>query len=438
MRMNKGGALETARRFAALLQAERFGEAVELFAPPLRAAVSAEQLRLAWTAEAGGHGGITTVEEPVAEAGETDPVRVRIPVACSDGGFIVVTSVGDDGLLQGLRLDAHGGAEWQRPHYADLDRFTERTVLLDASTSPSTGTSPSPSPSPSPGEVAVPGTLTLPVGCGPWPAVVLLSGGGPFDRDESSGPNKPLKDLAWGLASQGVAVLRFDKVTFAHPDRLPSDHNMADEYLPHALAAVQLLRQQPEVAPDHIHLLGHSMGGKVAPRIAAADPSIAGLVMLAADTQPMHEAAVRVARYLAELAPGPSADEMVSLLVSQAAAVADPDLGPDTPSTLLPFGLSAPYWLDLRAYDPVATAARLRCPMLILQGGRDYQVTVADDLAAWQRALGDRSQVTISIHKDANHLFFSGSGRPTPAEYARPGHVAAAVVDEIAAWLARR
>lgn len=419
MRMNEGGALEAARRFAALLQAERFGEAVGLFAPPLRAAVSAEQLRLAWTTESGGHGGITTIEEPVAEPGETDPVRVRIPVTCADGGFIVVTSVGDDGLLQGLRLDAHGGAEWQPPHYADADRFTERTVLLGS------------------GELAVSGTLTLPVGCGPWPAVVLLSGGGAFDRDESSGPNKPLKDLAWGLASQGVAVLRFDKVTFAHPDRLPSDHTMADEYLPHALAAVQLLRQQPEVAPGQIYLAGHSMGGKVAPRIAAADPSIAGLVMLAADTQPMHEAAVRVARYLAELAPGPSADEMVSLLVRQAAAVADPDLEPDTPSTLLPFRLSAPYWLDLRAYDPVATAARLRCPMLILQGGRDYQVTVADDLTAWQRALGDRPEVTIRIHNDANHLFFAGTGRPTPAEYARPGHVDPAVVDEIAAWLAR-
>jgi dienelactone hydrolase len=235
-----------------------------------------------------------------------------------------------------------------------------------------------------------------------------------------------------------VAVLRFDKVTFAHPDRLPSDFTMADEYLPQALAAVQLLRQQPEVAPERIHLLGHSMGGKVAPRIAAADPSIAGLVLLAADTQPMHEAAVRVARYLAELAPGPSAEEAVSALVQQATAVADPELTPDTPSSLLPLGLSAAYWLDLRAYDPVATAAQLVCPMLILQGGRDYQVTVADDLTGWQRALAHRPEVTIRIHEEANHLFFPGTGQPTPAEYAQPGHVDPAVVDEIATWLAQR
>ncbi|MFJ9847576.1 serine aminopeptidase domain-containing protein [Kitasatospora sp. NPDC101155] len=416
--MNGDGVLEVARSFAALLRAERFDKIAELFVPPLRAAVSTEALRLAWAAEAAGHGGIRAVQEPQIEAGEADPIRVRIAITCADGSFTVVASVGGDGLLHGLRLDPYGGAVWQPPRYAQQDRFSEREVLLGA------------------GALAVPGTLTLPDGPGPWPAVVLLAGGGPFDRDETSGPNKPLKDLAWGLASRQVAVLRFDKPTFAHPDRLPSDFTMADEYLPPALAAVQLLLQQPEVASDRIHLLGHSMGGKAAPRIAAADPSVAGLVLLAADAQPMHQAVVRVARHLAALAPGPSTDEAVAALARQAELVAGPELAPDTPQELLPLGFSAAYWLDLRTYDPVATAAALACPMLILQGGRDYQVTVADDLALWQRALAHRPGVAIRIHQDANHLFLPGSGHPTPAEYARPGHVAPSVVDEIATWLA--
>ncbi|MFE3198852.1 alpha/beta hydrolase family protein [Embleya sp. NPDC059237] len=417
--MGGDGVLEVAGGFAALLRAECFDRIVELFAPPLRAAVSTEALRLTWAAEAAGHGGIQAVHEPEIEAGGTDPVRVRIAITCVDGSFTVVTSVGGDGLLHGLRLDPYGGAVWHPPHYAQEDRFAEREVLL--------GTGPR----------AVPGTLTLPAGDGPWPAAVLLAGGGPFDRDESSGPNKPLKDLAWGLASRQVAVLRFDKPTFAHPGRLPADFTMADEYLPPALAAVQLLRQQPEVDPDRIHLLGHSMGGKAAPRIAAADPSIAGLVLLAADAQPMHRAAVRVARYLADLTPGPSAHQAVAALARQAELVAGPALAPNTAPELLPLGFSAAYWLDLRAYDPVATAAALPCPMLILQGGRDYQVTVADDLELWQRALAHRPEVAIRIHQDANHLFLPGSGHPTPAEYARPGHVAPAVVDEIATWLTR-
>ncbi|MFF2520274.1 alpha/beta hydrolase family protein [Streptomyces sp. NPDC058086] len=347
-------------------------------------------------------------------------MRVHIPVTCADNCFTVVTSVGGDGLLHGLRLDPHGGVERQPPHFADTGRFTERDVIL--------GTGP----------LAVPGTLSLPVGPGPWPAVVLLSGGGAFDRDESSGPNKPLKDLVWGLVTRQVAVLRLDKAAFAHPDRLPQDVTVADEYLPPALAAVRLLRQQPEVAPDRIHLLGHSMGGKAAPRIAAADPSIAGLVLLAADTQPMHEAAVRVTRHLAALTPESGADEMVAALARQAALVAAPGLTPDTPSKPQPLGFSASCRLGLRVYDPVATEARLTCPMLVLRGGRGYQVTVADDLVRRQNALAHRPEVTIRIHQDANHLFFPGSGHPTPAEYARPGHVEPAVVDGITAWLSRR
>ncbi|MFJ2580408.1 alpha/beta hydrolase family protein [Kitasatospora aureofaciens] len=417
--MDEARTREVARGFAALLRAGAFAEIVELFAPPLRAVVNTEALRLAWTAEAAGRGGVTEVGEPVSEPGEAGLVRIRIPVSCANGGFTVVSSVGGDGLLHGLRLAGpDDGTAWQPPHYAAPTRFTEREVRL--------GT----------GEFTVPGTLSLPVGPGPWPAVVLLSGGGAFDRDETSGPNKPLKDLAWGLASRQVAVLRFDKRSFTRPDGPAL--TMTDEYLPYTLAAVELLRQQPEVDATRIHLLGHSMGGKVAPRIAVAAPAIAGLVLLAADARPMHEAAVRVARYLAALTPGPGADEAVTALVRQAALVAGPDLTPDTPSELLPFGFSAAFWLDQRGYDPVATAAELALPILILQGGRDYQVTVADDLTRWRDALANRPDVTIRIHDDANHLFIPGTGPATPAEYARPGHVEPAVVDGIAAFLAQR
>ena len=84
----------------------------------------------------------------------------------------------------------------------------------------------------------MPGTLSLPrrPGSAPYPAVVLLAGSGPLDRDETIGRNKPFKDLAWGLASRGVAVLRFDKVTYAHPGQVKEaqDFTLADEYLPHA------------------------------------------------------------------------------------------------------------------------------------------------------------------------------------------------------------
>ncbi|PJN38434.1 hypothetical protein CG747_22565 [Streptomyces sp. CB02959] len=396
-----------------------FAAIEELFAPPLRAQVSAEVVRTAWDAHLAGTGPVTAIRQPVAEPAATGPVRVSVPLTCAHGGLTLIMSIDDAGWLNGLRLAPADSASWTPPPYADPDAFTEHELAVGA------------------GPLAVPGTLSLPGARGPRPAVVLLGGGGPFDRDGTVGPNKPLKDLAWGLAGRGVAVLRFDKVTHTHAAAVAArpDFTMTDEYVPHAVAAVRALRAHPAVDPARVFVLGHSMGGKVAPRVAAAEPSVAGLVILAGDTQPMHRAAVRVARHLAALAPDSGAGTLVDTLTRQAALVDSPRLSPDTPAAELPFGHSGAYWLDLRAYDPVATAAALDIPMLILQGGRDYQVTVEHDLVRWRTGLAHRPDVTLRVHDAADHLFFPGTGPVTPAAYERAQHVDPAVVTDIADWL---
>ncbi|MEV6562389.1 alpha/beta fold hydrolase [Nocardia sp. NPDC051756] len=305
---------------------------------------------------------------------------------------------------------------WTPPAYADPGSFAEREISVGS------------------GEFAVPGTLTRPQADGP--GVVLLGGGGPFDRDGTVGPNRPLRDLAWGLASRGVAVVRFDKITHTRPEVMADpDFTMTDEYVPYAVEAVKLL--QENVDPARVFVVGHSMGGKVAPRVAAAEPSVAGLVLLAADAEPMHHAAVRVLRYLATVTPSPEADAMLAAVTRGAAAVDSPGLSRETPSADLPFGMSGAYWLDLRDYDQVATAAALPQPMLILQGGRDYQVTVDDDLTRWRAGLEARADVTTRVYPADNHMFFPGAGPSTPADYEAPQHVDPAIVTDIADWLAR-
>ena len=114
---------------------------------------------------------------------------------------------------------------------------------------------------------------------------------------------------------------------------------------------------------------------------------------------------------------------------------AHPALSESTPDSDLPFGVPAAYWLDLRDYDPPAAAAALGKPLLIVQGGRDYQATVADDLSRWQAALDGRPDVTIQVYPADNHLFFPGEGPSSPAEYEPAQHVDPAVVAGIAAWL---
>jgi hypothetical protein len=397
----------------------RFADVEKLFAPGLRVAAPSPALQVGWESQISRIGSIVEVGAPVSEPVKAGLVRVSVPVTCDRGGLTVVMSVDDTGTLHDLVL-APPAASWAPPPYASPRKFTEHEITVGS------------------GPLAVPGTITLPRRGGPHPGVVMLTAG-PFDRDLTTGPNKPLKDLAWGLASRGVAVARFDKVNHVHGQiAAEPGFTMVDEYVPHAVAAVRLLQQQPGVDPARVFVLGHSGGGKAAPRVAAAEPSVAGLVILAGDTLPLPQAIVRVGRFLSELNPGPATDAAVESFHRQAALVEDPALSAATPAADLLFGWPASYWLDLRSYDPVATAAGLDKPMLILQGRRDYQVTVDDDLAGWQAGLAHRPDVTIRIHDAADHLFFAGTGQSKPADYEAPQHVDPAVVGDIANWLAPR
>jgi hypothetical protein len=188
-----------------LAQRGRFEEIRDLFTPQLRPIVIPEALRAAWNSAIKECGSVALVGVPVSEAAGPGVTTVKIPVAFERTRTIVMR-VTDGGKLMGIQRAAGGAAEpsvaWEPPDYADAGRFDEHEITLGS------------------GPLAVNGTLTLPHGSGPRPGVVLLAGSGPFDRDETIGRNTPFKDLAWGLASYGVAVLRFDKVTYAHRGEL--------------------------------------------------------------------------------------------------------------------------------------------------------------------------------------------------------------------------
>lgn len=151
----------------------------------------------------------------------------------------------------------------------------------------------------------------------------------------------------------------------------------------------------------------------------------------------MHHSALRQYRYLAALNPSADvdADPTVAALTRGVNLLDSPQFCASTPAEDLPFALPAAYWLDLLAYDPVATAAQLDIPMLILQGGRDYQVTVDDDLVTWRSGLAGRSDVRIRVYPDDDHQFFPGTGHSAPMQYELPQHVDPAVIADIAEWI---
>jgi dienelactone hydrolase len=288
-------------------------------------------------------------------------------------------------------------------------------------------------------EMALPGTLTLPKGRGPFPVVVLVHGSGPQDRDETIGPNKPFRDLARGLASRGIAVLRYEKRTKVFPTQMAAIMNtltVKEEVVDDVLAAVALLRETSQIDPNKIFVLGHSLGGYVIPRIGKADPRIAGFIIMAGTARPLEDVVLEQFTYVFSLDGVITDVEKTSLeqLKSQVAKVKDPQLSAATAAADLPLGVPAAYWFDLRGYQPAEVAKELKQPMLILQGGRDYQVTDAD-FQLWKKALSAKKNVEFKFYEGLNHLFMEGQGKSTPAEYEQAGHVAEAVIEDIANWI---
>jgi uncharacterized protein len=289
------------------------------------------------------------------------------------------------------------------------------------------------------GSPALRGTLTVPASNGPFPAVVLVGGSGPGDEDETVGPNKPFRDIALGLAGRGIASLRYDKRTRDYPRSLdPRTGTPTQEYVPDALAAIRLLQHQPAVSPHRIFVLGHSQGGTYAPLIAKRAPTVAGVILLAAGAEPLGAAMLRQVRYLATLPGriGAQAKAELPYLTRQVAEIDNPaKLAKDSPGTVLLGGTSPAYYLSALRYDEVATARAIPQPLLLLQGDRDYQATVADDLDVWLKGLRGRKGVTVVQFPKADHLFLDGSGPPTPLEYTKPGHVDPKVIATIARWI---
>ena len=330
-----------------------------------------------------------------------------------------------EGKVSGLFfIPSTAGAEaTSAPPYARTNAFREKEFTVGS------------------GEWALPGTLTLPNdgSAGPWPAVVLVHGSGPNDRDESVGAVKVFRDLAWGLASKGIAVLRYEKRTKAYAAKLKaadlSSFTVREETIDDALSAVRQLRKTPGIDPKRIFLLGHSLGGLVAPRIGRADPRLAGLIIMAGVTRPLEDVVIEQFRYLSSLngEASESARQKLREMESQAAAIKKLTAADaSSPKRLL--GAAATYWLDLKAHNPVNEAKSLKQPLLILQGGRDYQVT-PENFEDWKKALAERPDVTAKLYPRLNHLFVAGEGKSTPAEYDKAGNVDQAVVEDIADWV---
>jgi uncharacterized protein len=414
------------------LAARQFDKVVAQFDATMAAAISADKLSQIWDQVLSQGGAFRKINS--SQVIEKSAYHVAtVTCAFEKASLAVVLAFDDSGHIAGLHFapaeNSQGAAPdastWSAPPYADPGKFHEEPVTV------------------SDGPWKMPGTLTLPNGKGPFSAVVLVAGSGPNDADETIGPNKPFKDLAWGLATDGIAVLRYPKRTHEYGAKSsadPQNLTVKDEYIDDARAAVALLASRPEINSKRIFLAGHSEGGYLAPRIAAGDPQIAGIIILEGNTRPIEQLVMEQLQYEEKLG-GPNAAQIEKIMPEaqkDAQAIESPDLRPGTTVSLLGVQIPSSYFLDLRGYDPCAVAASLKIPIYVTQGGRDYQVT-ATDYADWQKALAGHSNATLKLYPPLNHLLLSGAGPSKPEEYFVAGqHVSADVVGDLAAWINSR
>jgi dienelactone hydrolase len=414
--------VSTARGFVDLLAKKDFAGAVTRFDDTMKSAMPQPKLEETWNALLGQVGAFKQQVKATTEK-RGDYTVVHVLSEFQNTSIDIRVALDLNKRVAGLFFFPGASlAEYSPPGYVKGDSFSEKEVTVGS------------------GEWALPATLTMPVGPGPFPAVVLVHGSGANDRDETIGPNKPFRDLAGGLATKGIAVLRYEKRNKQYGAKFAALGNVTvkEEITDDALAAVSLLRKTEGINRKQIYVLGHSRGGMLVPRIGLLDPDITGLISLAGATRHTEDVIPDQLSYLASLDGSISPEEQAQIDDAKAQAIKVKELKPsDEGSKTLYFGAPVAYWLDLSAYEPPETAKTLKQPLLFLQGERDYQVTMAD-FQRWKAALGAKQNVVFKTYPRLNHLFIAGTGKSTPAEYEVPGHVDEQVIEDLAGWIKKK
>lgn len=306
------------------------------------------------------------------------------------------------------------------PEYAQSHKFYETKVAVKT------------------GTYTLPGVLCVPNNIKNPPVVILLAGSGPNDKDGTIGANKVLKDLAVGLASNGIATYRYDKRTLVYGKEISQkmdEFDLNQEVIEDAISAVKMLKKNPDFKDSKIYIIGHSLGAMCAPLIASKSKSVSGIVLLAGNARPLEDLLLEQFNYIFGLdSIDISEKKEIAELVNQIKIVKDPKLIKTAKTAELPLGLTSHYWQSLNKYNQVQVAKKLKQPILIIQGERDYQVTMTD-FNLWKQNLSDNPKNKFISYLSLNHLLMKGEGKSTPTEYDKQGNVDEKIIFDITTWI---
>lgn len=350
-------------------------------------------------------GELEEIKEPsVVESG--DYLVYYIPLDMTITDFDLLITIDKDDKIAGIAFGAYSGVD------SNLNYELEEVFFGD--------------------EYGISATFLKPEGEGPFKTVILLAGSGASDRDESIGLNKPLKDIAEGLALKGIASLRYDKRSYLYPEDFIDNiyFTVEDEVIDDALMAYEYLKEREDVS--EIYYLGHSLGGQLLPRIAKElKDDVSGYIFMAAPASDFLSLLNKQLSFLEDLEINQDEQSQLSIAALKEETLKLQDLDSLEDDELV-LGAYKAYWEDLLAYDQLAGAQDMTSSMFFMQGEEDYQVT-SEELALWQEALGNKAQ--YKKYPGLNHLFMEGNKEDGPMSYVEAKHVDQGVIDDIAAFI---
>lgn len=289
------------------------------------------------------------------------------------------------------------------------------------------------------------GLLTLPMDTTkPVPAVVFVHGSGSSNMDEKVGKLTPFKDLAEGLAKHGIASIRYDKRSFAHGFKMLKDKSrpitVKEETIEDAILATELLRQDSRIDPGKIFIIGHSMGGMLAPRIDAEGGDYRGLILMAGTPRKLEEVLIEqneeVLSELKGLAKWLIQKQVQKLRKTFAGLY---DLSDEEATKKKLGGGTTLYYFKEMGEQPVSDyLIAMEKPMLIMQGEKDFQVKVDKDFKEYQKLLKGKSNAAFKLYANLNHAFVPsvyGSIMKANKEYNVEQHIGEEVIADIANWI---
>ena len=273
------------------------------------------------------------------------------------------------------------------------------------------------------------------------PAVVFVHGSGASNMDEQIYKLTPFKDLAESLAERGIASIRYDKRTFAHARKMRKlSITVREETIDDAILAADLLRSDPRIDPDAVFIVGHSMGAMLAPRIDAEGGRFRGLVLMAGTPFRLEEIVVRQLRQAGQSRGGLMKavvgleDRIFSKKFDGLYEMSDEE----AKKKKFAGSVTLYYFKEMGRKTAADYLMESDKPVLILQGGMDFQVLPSEDFAAFREQLQGRENVEYRLYDELNHVFVKGIYNDilkAGKEYKVEQHIGAEVIDDIAAFI---